>query len=427
MGCTDMDFRIKELVNATQQTYGLDNYYLHTNEIYREVTMLGETDYLLSMEWFPSHIKEWKEDYNPEGTAVITLDLLSNNYKSVIFVGGKSYANRTPFQNIELNSVIQWMEAEVGLEYGKQFYLVKVERGEYHFAECIDGIPISLGGRMELRFDTEGRIIFYSVYGQFPSSSLVQKEYYSLTLQAVEPLAKNQLQLIEYPVYEMKHLLPIYGIEEIYITNDGTTTIPFEMISGTRARLNIDQVMQWEQADTKQFARTEIRLQEVVTIEQAIAREPHPDSFSITDIEQAQCITAVEVGLSQLYPDESGQWILKTLHRERGHIQATLRMNAPSNRIFQRKLFLFIDTNNYKVINYMDNKLMLDTFDEFKSEGEIAVSHDEAYDKLKGWFELTPVYVYNPGQTKYVLCGKLDCNYAVKATSGDVVELGSLE
>lgn len=50
--------------------------------------MLGETGYLLSMEWFPSHIKEWKEDYNPEGTAVITLDLLSNNYKSVIFVGG---------------------------------------------------------------------------------------------------------------------------------------------------------------------------------------------------------------------------------------------------------------------------------------------------------------------------------------------------
>ncbi|MEK3942945.1 hypothetical protein [Paenibacillus sp. FSL H3-0310] len=422
-----MDFRIKELVNATQQTYGLDNYYLHTKEIYREVTMLGETDYLLSMEWFPFHIKEWKEDYNPEGTAVITLDLLSCNYKSVIFVGGKSYANRTPFHNIELNGVIQWMEAEVGLEYGKQFYLLKEERGEYYFAECIDGIPISPGGRMELRFDGEGRIIFYSVYRQFPSSSLVQKEDYSLTLQAVEPLAKNQLQLIEYPVYEMKHLLPIYGIEEIYITNDGTTTIPFEMISGTRARLNIDQVMQWEQADTKQFARMEIRLQEVVTIEQAIAREPHPDSFSITDIEQAQCITAVEVGLSQLYPDESGQWILKTLHRERGHIQVTLRMNAPSNRIFQRKLFLFIDTNNYKVINYMDNKLMLDMFDEFKSEGEIAVSHDEAYDKLKGWFELTPVYVYDPGQKRYVLCGKLDCDYAVKATSGDVVELGSLE
>lgn len=55
------------------------------------------------------------------------------------------------------------------------------------------------------------------------------------------------------------------------------------------------------------------------------------------------------------------------------------------------------------------------------------MSHDEAYDKLRGWFELTPVYVYNPGQKKYVLCGKLDCDFAVKATSGVVVELGSLD
>lgn len=55
----------------------------------------------------------------------------------------------------------------------------------------------------------------------------------------------------------------------------------------------------------------------------------------------------------------------------RGHIQATLRRNAPSNRIFQRKILLFIDTKNYKVINYMDNKLMLDTFDEFQSEGKL--------------------------------------------------------
>ncbi|MBY3618443.1 hypothetical protein HGO21_02660 [Acinetobacter sp. CUI P1] len=423
-----MDIRINELVNATQQTYGLDNYYLHTHEIYREVTMLGETVYFLSLEWFPAHNKEWKEDYNPEGTAVITIELKSRNYKSVIFVGGKSYAKGTPFQNIDLKGVMQWMEAEARLEYGKQFYLVKEERGEYHFAECIDGIPVSPGGRMELRFDTEGRLIFYSVYGQFPPNSLVQKEDYSLNLQDVELLARKQLQLIEYPVYELKQLLSIYGIEEIYITNDGTTTIPFEFISGTRARLNIDLVIHWKQQNTElePFERTEIRLHEVVTIEQAEASEPHPDSFPITDVEQAECIAAVEAGLSQLYPDESGEWILKTLHRERGHIQATLRMKAPSNRIFQRKILLFIDVQSYKVINYIDNKPMLDTFDEFKSEGEIAVSHGEAYDKLKGSFELTPVYVYDPGQKKYVLCGKLDCNYAVKATSGDVVELNSI-
>lgn len=389
--------------------------------------MLGETDYLFSMEWFPSHIKEWKEDYNPEGTAVITIDLQSRNYKSVIFVGGKSYANGTPFQNIELNSVIQWMESEAGIVYGKQFHLVKEEIGDYHFSECIDGIPVSPAGRMELRFDPEGRLTFYSVYGQFPSSSIVQEENYSLTLKDVEPLARKQMQLIDYPLYEKQRLLPFYGIEEIYITNDGTATIPFENKSGAGMRLNIDQVMVWEQVNTESFERTEMRLQEGVTIEQAIDLEPHPDSFSITDVEQAKCIAAVEAGLSQLYPDDSGQWILKTLHRERGYIQATLRLKAPSNLAFQRKLLLFIHAQSYKVINYMDNKPLLNTFDEFQIEEEISVSHDEAFDKLKSWLELTPGYVYDLVQKKYVLCGMLDCKYAVKASNGDVVELDSLE
>lgn len=421
-----MDIRIKELVDVTQQTFGLDNYYLQSHEFYREVTMLGGTDYFLSMEWFPSHVTEWKEDCNPEGTAVITIDLQSRNYKSVIFVDGKTYANGTPFQHIDLNGVIQWIEAEEGIVYGKQFHLMKEQAGEYHFAECIDGVPVSPGGQMELRFDPEGRLTFYSVYGQFPDSSLLQEENYSLTLKAVEPLARKQLQLKEYPVNEEQHLLPLYGIEEIYITNDGTATIPFELITGARARLNIDQVMHWEQPNMEPLEKREMCLHEAVTIEQAAAREPHQDSFPITDAEQAKCIAAVEAGLSQIYPHDSGKWMLKTLHRERGYIQGILRLKAPSKSVFQRKILLFINAQHYNVINYMDNKTLLNMFDEFQIEGDIAVSHDEAYDKLKGWLELTPVYVYDLGQKKYVLCGKLDCQFAVKASNGEVVELDSL-
>lgn len=38
----------------------------------REATMLNGTDYHLNMEWFPSNITKREEDYNPDGTAVIT-------------------------------------------------------------------------------------------------------------------------------------------------------------------------------------------------------------------------------------------------------------------------------------------------------------------------------------------------------------------
>lgn len=175
MGCIMMDIRIKELLDATQQKYGLDNYYLHSHEIYRDVTILGETNYFLSMEWFPAHMKEWKGDYNPEGTAVITIDLQSRNYKSVIFVGGISYANGTPFQNIDFNEVIRWIEDEARIVYGKQFHLEKEQIGEYHFIEKIGSIPVTPGGRIELRFDVEGRLVFTVYMASFLPAPLCTK------------------------------------------------------------------------------------------------------------------------------------------------------------------------------------------------------------------------------------------------------------
>lgn len=421
-----MDKRIKEWIDATQQTFGLDNYYLQSYELYREVTLLNETDYFLSMEWFPSHVTEWKEDCNPDGTAVITADLHTRQYRSVIFVGGKSFAKGMPFQHADRNAVIQWIEAEAGIVSGEQFCLEKEREGEYHFTECIDGVPLSPGGQIELRFDPEGKLTFYSVYGPFPARSLLQEEDYSLTLEAVEPLARKQLKLLELPLLEEQRIIPVYGLEEIYIANDGSSTIPFEINRDTGMRVNINKTMTWEQPNSEPCEKVEMVLHETVTIEQAEAREPHPDSFPITEAEQAECIAAVEAGLRQLYPQDSGQWVLKTLQRERGYIQAVLRQKTPSKRVFQRKLLLFMDPRQYKVINVMDNEPMLSMFDEFQLEETIAVSHEEAYDKLKGLLELTPVYVYDPEQKKYVLCGKLDCHYAVIASSGDVVEMNSL-
>ncbi|MGG4393119.1 hypothetical protein ABEX25_02235 [Paenibacillus thiaminolyticus] len=423
-----MDKRIKEWIDAAQLTFGLDNYELHSHQLYREVTLLNETNYFLSMEWFPSHITEWEEDCNPEGTAVITVNLHTRQYTSVIFVGGKSFATGKPFQQAGLNKVIRWIEAEAGIAYGKQFRLDKEQEGEYHFTECIDGIPLSPGGRAELQFDTEGKLTFYSVYGTFPDRSLLQEADYTLTLEAVEPLARMQLKLLEIPFLEEQRIIPVYGLEEIYIANDGVTAIPFEINRGAGMSVNIEKLMTWEQPTTEPepLERIEIVLHETVTLEQAESRKPHPDSLPITEAEQAKCIDAAEAALRQLYPQDSGQWVLKSLQRERGYIQAILRQSTPSNRVFQRKLLLFIDPHRCKVINYMDNAPLLSMFDEFQLEEKVAVSHEEAYDKLSGRLELTPVYVYDAGRKKYLLCGKLDCHYGVKAANGDVVELNSL-
>ncbi|MBG9794124.1 hypothetical protein ABD76_17080 [Paenibacillus dendritiformis] len=424
-----MDKRIKEWIDAAQQKFGLDHYYLHSHQLYREVTLLNETDYFLSMEWFPSHITEWEEDNNPEGTAVVTVNLHTGQYKSVIFVGGKSFAAGTPFQRAGRNEIIRWIAAEAGIVYGRQFRLDKEQDGEYHFIECVDGVPLSPGGRAELRFDAEGKLTFYSVYGTFPDRSLLQEADYTLTLEAAEPLAKKQLKLVELPLLEEQRIIPVYGLEEIFIANDGLTAIPLELIRGAGKSVNIDKLMTWEQpaAEAGLLERMELSLHETVTLEQAEAREPHPDSFPIAEAEQAKCIGAAEAALRQIYPQDSGQWVLKSLQRDRGYIQAVLRPSTSSNRVFQRKLLLFIDPRQYTVINYMDNAPLLSMFDDFQREEKVAVSHEEAYDKLKGRLELTPVYVYDAERKKYLLCGKLDCRYGVIGASGDVVELNSLQ
>ncbi|SYX81767.1 hypothetical protein [Paenibacillus alvei] len=95
-----MTIHIQEIIHATQHKFRLEDYRLHTQELYREVSLFNETTYYLSMEWYPPYVKESvDEDSNPEGTAVISYDLTTGQYTSVIFVQGKSYANSPSYPN----------------------------------------------------------------------------------------------------------------------------------------------------------------------------------------------------------------------------------------------------------------------------------------------------------------------------------------
>ncbi|MBX4340909.1 hypothetical protein K4G93_22535, partial [Mycobacterium tuberculosis] len=75
------------------------------------------------------------------------------------------------------------------------------------------------------------------------------------------------------------------------------------------------------------------------------------------------------------------------------------------------------------VLNYIDNQFMLEMYDSLEAPGNVTVTQDEAYEKLKGLFELQPFYVYDDEQKQYILCGKLDCHHGVNAETGEVVLL----
>ena len=137
---------------------------------------------------------------------------------------------------------------------------------------------------------------------------------------------------------------------------------------------------------------------------------------------------AVKDFLRQKYSNES--WRLgtkKTLHRDKGYIHATLKeLNKQDYRVFQRKIKIMIDAKSLQAVNYMDNKPMLEIYDQFQVPDKATITKEEAYEKLKELFELKPYYVYDFKQKQYILCGKIDCQYGVNASTGEVIPLDDL-
>ena len=420
-----MDSRIKELIDYTFETFGLGNYHLYSHRLYRSVNYFNETTYTLSMEWFPLHNEEREEeDLNPEGTACIDIDVHARQFKSVIFVGGITYAERPTFPKGDKHHLIHWIENETGLLFNEQFKLIKAGDRKYQFQGCVDGIAVSPYGMIDVELNEEGKLTLFSIDGHFPTKESVQESPFVLTLENVESFVKQQLKCIELPSDEKQQLVPVYAIEEIYVTNDQQSAIPFEPVVDRRLYC-INKMMHWQSTLEKAFEERTINVDDEVTPEQAFSCEPHPDSFLITKDEQEKCILAVETCLRQVYPNDCGKWIFKTLHRQDGYIVATLRHAKSDNQVFRRKLQVILDAKSFEVLNYIDNEFLNVVYENFQEAEKVKISRDEAYDIMKTKIKLTPVYVYDFQQNKYIMCGKIDSQYGVHAGRGQLILLNS--
>lgn len=228
------------------------------------------------------------------GAAGIEINVKSRKFTRAIFAGGISYAeDGVKFSHLNMEAIIKWIEDKTGLMYGIQFQLKREQEGELTFMACLDGVNVSPPGYIDIKFNEEGKLTLFSINGQFPSKEPVKEENYSLSLDQLEDLKMEQLKLIEYPSYEQKKLYPIYGLEEIFVTNDGGATIPFEFFADERYFLTMEQTIFWDEPINEPFQAKEIKWIEDILAEQAFSCEPSPDSFPITGEEQEKCIKAV--------------------------------------------------------------------------------------------------------------------------------------
>lgn len=417
-----MDKRLQDLVDWTKEKLKLDSYFLKTSSIQRKVNTYQETVYTLCMEWFPLLKPDYEdEDLNPEGTAVVEIDLHSKQIQSIIFVGEKTFADLR-VEAPDTNAIVEWIEQETNIS-SNLFHLAKEEANRWLFVSSIDGIAISPSGQIEVKLDQEGRLLLFAVHGEFPSEHLVEVESFTLTQESVIELAYKQIDIIKFPVMEEEKWKQAYAMEEVFVTNKEQQTLNFDIGIPEALRTKIKHLLTWKSGLDNDIVRKKIDVNREISADTAYANEPSPDMLSITKEEQEKCFETVKNFMRKVYPNDSGKWVLDHLYRDMEMVHAVLKLNEQNKLIFNEKLVVMLDPKTFEVLNYIDTSSFLEMFQNFESEDKVMVGKEEAFGNLEQHLLIKPYYVYDYAKQKYVLCGKLDCHYCVDAESGEVILL----
>lgn len=425
-GCK-MSTEIDKLINFTKEALTLDRYILKRYHLYEKTNIFNEISYTLTMEWFPDHLKEWEDtDINPNGTAVIEIDIEQRKFVSIIFVGGKTYVDEPLLNDVTKSNVVQWIEQETELIYDEQFQLQSSVNNEFSFVASFHKIPIYPPANIDIKFDHSGKLVHYSIHGFFPDKTLINVETYTLSRSQIEQIARNQLKFIKFPDDKRKQLRSIYGIEEVFITNNSLRPIVYDPSLDERQVVEMNKNIKWQSPLQSNFIERDLNLSAEVSMDQALSKERKKVLKQLTKDDQMKCFNTVKDFLRQQYATDSGKWQLNKLYRENNYIVAIVRPIEKTNFIFKRKLTVYIDQQSFKIVNYIDNKFMLDVFADYRKPERPIVTKENAYEQLTERITVEPVYVFDPDYNKYILCGKLDCQYGLDAVSGDIIHLDHL-
>lgn len=415
-----MDKQIQAIADRALIEFGLENYRLERHSIYRQ---RNGTGFELTMEWFPNEYNgPVEEDLNPAGTFSIDYNIQLERFQNVIFTMGKSYSKAHPFKEKTIEEAAAWLERQTGLTFEQDFFAEAASENEFRFVSRVDGVRLSPGLQLNVEFDDEGKLISFSTYGEAPNLALVEKQKFKLTLEEIEPTVKAHLTLINIPSEAEKTIMPVYAIDEVYVTADGKRCLPF--LSDERT-VEIDHLMEWNEPLDGTIERQFIDMTEEVSAHEAFNAGTENDVL-LTDDQVQACISLVHNALRMEYPADSGKWRLKELRPAHSHFEAFCYASNPDNSLFRPKLAVLIDRESMTVINMIDNEAMFNVFDSFTPAPPPTVDHETAFEKMVPYITLDPVYVYDKELKKYILCGLIDSEQAVNAITGEVLDLWDL-
>ncbi|SFD66259.1 hypothetical protein SAMN05216238_10343 [Lentibacillus persicus] len=423
-----MSEELQNVFDTVQEKLGLTNHKLERHHFFREKNHFNETIYLVSMEWFSDDSEEAENGYNPAGTAVVDINFHTSAIRRIVFVNGANSADHTLYPNAATKEdVIDWIEDITGLTFGRQFLIAEEQDYKMAFRAAVDNIPVSPSGFINVEFNDDGVLTLFSIDGEFPNEAQIEWEPFALTPDKYEPVAKKQCHLLTFPDQEAKKWKPIYGMEEVFLTNDAARTIPMTLGDGRSSFIARDKVLAWEAPLEGRFEQKEIDFSPEVTFETVRANQPHPDTLSLTEDEVTASEDEVLRFMRLVYPNENGKRRLTGLYLKDGYIAAEIKPAQDEwKNALDIKIKLLIERDTLTAVNYFDQDRLFEAFSHFGEAEEAVVAHEDAFNKLLGYLKVEPVYVYDSKRGKYIMCGKLDCDYGVNAVTGEVVKLNEM-
>ncbi|GAA0437729.1 hypothetical protein GCM10008983_13300 [Lentibacillus halophilus] len=423
-----MNEHVRKMADQVREWLGLHQHQLIHHYFFREVDDFHQTVYTLTTEWVPDHAELPDDGSNPAGTAVVDINFHTGAVQRIVFVHNTNSADSEVYPTPDPKEyVIEWIEDLTGLTFGRQFLIAREHDHSITFHAAVDNIPVSPGGTIEVSFNDNGELTLFSIDGHFPSEEHIQWEPFALTPDKYEPVALEQCHLVELPDQAQEKWLPVFGIEETFITNDAERTIPFQMGADKQSFVAKDEVMRWSTPMTGTWKPGDMDLSPDVSVETARANKPHPDTIPLTEAEVAACEREVLRFMRLVYPKESGKRKWTGVYLQDGYIIAEIqRIGDQVANELDVKIKVVIERETCTAINYFDQEALYGAFQHFDQADDAVVSRDDAVAYLRPYLQMDPMYVYDSEEDHYIMCGKLDCAYGVDAVTGDVIRLNTL-
>ncbi|REB07262.1 hypothetical protein DVB69_10465 [Sporosarcina sp. BI001-red] len=414
-----MDKRIEAVLEELKKTLGLQQFVLHTHSLSQEVSAFGGFDILLTADWLPpATATPEDDDMLPDGTVSTRYSLRFQQLLFAVTQGERSFADSVASSEEQF---IQWMEQQTGFRGGEDFVLTNRHENGIEGASVHNNIPIHTDGFLEIEWDSLGRIM--TCHLPIIASNQFEEGPFTLTLEAIEPLVRQQLTPIRLPIEDEARFADYYAIDEVFIAQDGTILPYFTEEQSARFPRT---VLQWASTSKRQFERQAIQpFGTELTAEEAFTVLNQPFS-GVTDEDLQGCIQSTTSFLSSVLPKESGEWELYRIMRRPGIIEVVCRKLGETAGPLRRKLLILLNKDTYEVMNFMDSSDMSQLFEGFTQPLTEAVSQVEAFEIMVSSITIDPKYVFHQASGTYKLSGLLDSEDCVDAVTGELKQLNDL-